>query len=89
MSQYPYQQQQPQHQFQPQPQRYPYPYQQPPQRPPEQMIRLYKDGWVLKSSAKRFRHDATKLARQGWRVQSQSSERVGWMRRGITVVYVR
>jgi len=73
-------------QFQQRPQ---YPYQQP-QRPPEQMIKVYKAGWPSYSAVKKFQHDAKKLQRQGWRIQSQSSvEKVSMFRRGVTVVYVR
>lgn len=60
-----------------------------PVQPTEQRVELYKDGFWIKSAAKRFRKDAQHLAKTGWRVQSQSAERVGWHRRGITVVYVR
>ncbi len=74
-------------QFQQRPQ---YPYQQQPQRPPEQMVKVYKAGWPSYSAVKKFQHDAKKLARQGWRVQSQSPiEKVSMFRRGITVVYTR
>ncbi len=73
-------------QFQRQP---PYPYQQP-QRPPEQVVKVYKTGGWRYQPVKKFQHDAKKLARQGWRVQSQSPlEKVSMFRRGITVVYVR
>jgi hypothetical protein len=58
-------------------------------QPPEQMIKVYKYRWPH-SAVSRFRSDARKLARQGWRVQSQSPlEKVSMFRRGITVVYVR
>jgi len=60
------------------------------QRPPEQMIKVYKASWPRYSAVKSFQHDAKKLAKQGWRVLSQSSlEKVSLGRRGITVVYVR
>ena len=73
-------------QFQQRPQ---YPYQQQ-QRPLEQMVKVYKAGWPSYSAVKKFQHDARKLAKQGWRVQSQSPlEKVSMFRRGITVVYVR
>ncbi len=60
------------------------------QRPPEQMIKVYKASWPRYSAVKSFQHDAKKLAKQGWRVLSQSSlEKVSLGRKGITVVYVR
>jgi hypothetical protein len=67
-------------------------YQQPyqTQRPQEQLIKVYKAGWPSYSAVKKFQHDAKKLARQGWRVASQSPvEKIGMFRRGITIVYVR
>ena len=60
------------------------------QRPAEQMIKVYKASWPSYSAVKSFQRDAKKLAKQGWRVQSQSPlEKVSLGRKGITVVYVR
>jgi hypothetical protein len=54
------------------------------------MIKVYKASWPSYSAVKSFQHDAKKLSKQGWRVQSQSDvEKVSLGRRGITVVYVR
>ena len=69
---------------------YPYPPQQP-QRPPEQLIKTYSTN-LFGYAQGRFVKDAAKLAKQGWRVQSQSSSNVHPLTRkviSITVVYVR
>jgi hypothetical protein len=56
----------------------------------QQMVKVYKASWPSYSAVKSFQHDAAKLAKQGWRVQSQSAvEKVSLGRKGITVVYVR
>ena len=58
--------------------------------PSQQLVKTYRTGF-LGYADKKFAKDATKLAQQGWRVQSQSSiagSPFGHPR-AVTVTYVR
>jgi hypothetical protein len=56
-------------------------------RPSQQMIRVYKRG-PLGSAEGKFAKDASKLAKEGWRVQSHSQSTTLGKIFTITVVYV-
>jgi len=58
----------------------------------EQLIKTYRSGIPhITSVSHRFRMDAAKLARLGWRIQSQSAAQSSWglSKHTISVVYVR
>jgi hypothetical protein len=55
------------------------------------LVKTYKSTyptWLGGSAEKKFADDAYILEVDGWRVQSQSSTRIG-LRRALTVTYVR
>lgn len=57
----------------------------------QQLVKTYRSGWGGYAE-KKFAKDAAKLARHGWRVQSQSTAGVDWLAKrpqNITVVYVK
>ena len=62
-----------------------------PYQPAQQIIKIYRNSF-FRYAEKKFMKDAERLAREGWRVQSQSASGYSWLTRRadvITVVYVR
>jgi hypothetical protein len=60
-------------------------------QPVQQQIKTYRTG-LFAYAEKKFTKDAARLAREGWRVSSQSASGYRWFTRRadvITVVYVR
>ena len=56
----------------------------------EQLIKAYTSGIAIWNGAhQRFKRDASKLAKQGWRVQSQSYVSGPFGRAHLSVVYTR
>lgn len=63
------------------------------QQPPEQMVRTYRPKYMVfwwRRAETVMRRDAAKLARDGWRITSQSAGQTGFTKQPtFTVVYQR